>query len=84
MNSKTNYSKYNDLYRYKKEGKKVNLAYWSLRSQAQISRYALEVSGVPYEETRYKLEEKDKWFQIDKPAQKHPIAAFPLLTDGDI
>lgn len=59
------------------------LGYWDIRGLAEPSRLMLEFSGVDYEDKRYQLTDKDKWFQ-EKLTLGLDFPNLPYYFDGEV
>ena len=65
----------------------LKLAYWNVRGRTQHVRYVLEAIGIPYDETRYQLENYKEWFERDKQKMEEDASLvlpnLPYLIDEE-
>ena len=64
---------------------KITLGYWKIRGLGERIRLILEYTGVPYDQVFYLADDRQKWFEVDKPEhlKKNPAANLPYILDGD-
>ena len=60
---------------------KLVLGYWGIRGAAQPIRNLLAYLNLAYEDKHYN--DRDEWFNKDKPAFKSDFPNLPYLIDGD-